>query len=119
MWSIPYRPHAVNVYRLSTTVSALTETLNGYLKVFTALPCLIEPRSGQSGMRTPIGDMAEGQFLMTWDSQSLTEGDRVMYNGLSYTLHPNQDDRSRPSSDTTIEPMQVGKLELNNLPALP
>ena len=83
------------------------------------MPCLIEALGGRSGVLTPLGEIGTGQFVFTYDLQNLMQGDRVMWKGLSYDLDTNQDDTNRPASDTTIEPMQVGKIKLDNLPALP
>lgn len=100
--------HTAAVYRESTTVANQAETFAGYSLVTSTLACLIEPMPAWR-QATILGDISGGKFCVSWGTDALQDGDRIVWNSRKFTLQLNADDRYRPSG-SGVPAYQTGTL---------
>lgn len=99
--------HTAQVLRERHAVASGAETYNGFAQVFPALRCLIEPMPAWR-QATAIGIVGGRVFCVTWANEALREGDRVVWQGRTFKLALNSDDRYRGQS--AIPAYQTGTL---------
>lgn len=100
--------HTAQALRESTSIASGVETYQGWTSVYASFACLVEPMPAFRQV-TFFGVVSGGVFCVTWGDETLHEGDRIVWNGRTFTLKLSVDDRYR-GTDTSIEPYQTGVL---------
>ncbi|TXH16685.1 MAG: hypothetical protein E6R03_05075 [Hyphomicrobiaceae bacterium] len=101
-------PHSVQVLRESREIVDGEAEFSGYSEVFAGLRCLVEPM-GAWHQQTILGDLHGFTWHMSWSTEVLQSGDRVVWDGKNHELRLNARDCFR-GSDSTIPSYQTGFL---------
>lgn len=106
--------HTAQVLRESVSVASGVETFGGYAQVLASVPCLVEPMQSYRQL-TVLGMVSGRVFCISWGTESLREGDRVVWSGRTFTLKLTADDRYRGAA-TSMPAYQTGVLTEDVLP---
>lgn len=87
-------PHTAQVLRRSSSVSALVETPGAWTTVHASLPCEIEPQGAKRKM-TLLGSISGRVYQMSWGTEEVLDGDRVVWNNRTFRFHYDSDDTQR------------------------
>lgn len=100
--------HRAAISRATDSIANAEETFLPWTSIYSSLACLIEPLNAFQRSVGP-GESGTYNYLVTWGTAVLLDGDRVTWNGRVFDLALNDDDQHR--TGTRIQAYQTGYLK--------
>lgn len=100
--------HTVQVLRESRAIVDSETVFGDYAEQFAGLKCLVEPM-GAWHQSTILGELSGFTWVITWGTEVLKSGDRVIWDGKPHEIKMNARDVFR-GENTTLPPYQTGFL---------